>query len=185
VCVIYSGYVGNDLLDVDSLTTFFATSSSIENSLSSSSANTTTISTSLTSVCRRTKLARAHGSNTVAISENIDESTFEDAFCATSEVATGRPLCDIFVQKGASQKKCTSQVAMKDYIIKLEIFPRSKIQYVQKKDWWKHASTRALETFSEGSPHYAEVMRVAGGILDYVFKQPNRKTESTSTGFFP
>jgi len=82
------------------------------------------MSTSPTPVIRQTKLAGAHGSSAVAVSESIDESTFEDAFMrATSEVATGRPLCDIFVQTGASQKKCVSQVPMKDYIIKLEIFP--------------------------------------------------------------
>ncbi|KAE9543967.1 hypothetical protein AGLY_001656 [Aphis glycines] len=90
----------------DSLTTFADTLSSTESNLSSSSANTTTMSKLHTPVCKQTKLVGVHGSNAVAISESIDESTFEDAFMrATSEVATGWPLCDIFVQTGASQKK--------------------------------------------------------------------------------
>ncbi|KAF0742246.1 NS2 [Aphis craccivora] len=90
----------------DSLTTFADTSNFTENNLSLSSANTTTTSTSLTPVSRQTKLVGAHGSNAVHISENIDESTFEDAFMrATSEVATGRPLCDIFVQTAKAKAK--------------------------------------------------------------------------------
>lgn len=101
--------------------TFAVTSNSIESSLSSSSVNMTT---RYAGICRQSKLVGAHGSNAVAITESIDENTFEDAFMrATSEVATGRSLCDIFVQTGASQKKCTFQVPMKDCIIKLEIFP--------------------------------------------------------------
>jgi len=102
----------------DSLTTYVDMLNSTENSLSLSSANTTTTSISHTPVSRQTKLAGAHGCNAVAITESIDENNFEDAFMrATSEVATGRPLCDIFVQTGASQKKCTSQVPMKEYYI--------------------------------------------------------------------
>jgi len=107
----------------NSLMTYVIILNSTENSHSSSSANMTTTSTSLTPVSRQTKLVGVHGCNAVAISESIDENSFEDAFMrATSEVATGRPLCDIFVQTGVSQKKCTSQVPMKDFIIKLEIF---------------------------------------------------------------
>jgi len=82
----------------DSLMTYVDTLNFTENNLPSSSANTTTTSISHTPVSRQTKLVGAHGCNAAAISESIDENSFEDAFMrATSKKATERPLCDIFV----------------------------------------------------------------------------------------
>jgi len=73
---------------------------------------------------RQTTLAVAPGSNEIQISEGIDANSLEDAFLrATSQVMTGPTLLDIFVQMGTTQKKCTSQVPMQDYVVKLEIFP--------------------------------------------------------------
>jgi len=77
-----------------------------------------------TPVSRQTTLVAAPGSNEIQITEGIDANSFEDAFLrATSQVMTGPTLLDIFVQMGTTQKKCTSQVPMMDYVVKLEIFP--------------------------------------------------------------
>lgn len=99
-----------------------SSSSSIKSS--SSCANMTTMSTSHTSATRQTTLANVPGSSDVQISENINASTFEDAFLrATCQPLTGPTLLDIFIQTGTSQKKCISTVPMQDYVVKLEIFP--------------------------------------------------------------